>query len=204
MSYMGKMVHYIIGIAGGSGCGKSTLAYGLQDKYPELVEVVHFDDYQKSGKDVPLDHGMCNWDHPAAINFDDLVRDIKMFKDGKNVKILTKSFRYNPAYEQKGRIPHIMKSKKIIIIEGYMALLDKRVRELLDYAVFLDLSFETMMKRRTKFINPEYTEKILLPMHTQHIEPTKEFANLKINVEKANKEEVLQQVIQKLKKIAIL
>ena len=38
---------YLIGIAGGSGSGKSTLAYGLQDNFPDLIEVVHFDDYQK-------------------------------------------------------------------------------------------------------------------------------------------------------------
>ena len=49
---------FIIGIAGGSGSGKSTLAYGLQDKFPNLIEVVHFDDYQKLKENVQVHHGM--------------------------------------------------------------------------------------------------------------------------------------------------
>ena len=52
------MSHFLIGIAGGSGCGKSTLSYRLKDKYPDLIEVVHFDDYQKEEIDVPFLEGM--------------------------------------------------------------------------------------------------------------------------------------------------
>ena len=150
---------YLIGIAGGSGSGKSTLAYGLRDKFPDLIEVVHFDDYQKMKEQIPVHHGMRNWDHPEAIDFAGLLRDLESLKSGQDVEVMTKSAKHNPDYEKSGRIPHTMKAKKIVIIEGYMALTDERIRKLYDFSIFLDLHAGERMKRRTKFINPKYTEK---------------------------------------------
>ncbi len=130
----------MVGIAGGSGCGKSTLAYGLQNDFPKKIEVVHFDDYQKKREEVPIYEGMSNWDHPQAINFDKLLEDLRNLKEGKEVDVLTKSEKYNPDYEEKGRIPFTLKPKPLILIEGYMILTDERVREFLDYKIFLDLA----------------------------------------------------------------
>src|SRR3989338_5505981 len=185
---------YLIGIAGGSGSGKSTLAYGLQDRFPDFIEVVHFDDYQKLIEQVPVHHGMKNWDHQDAIDFDSLLRDLKLLKNGKDVEIMTKSAKYNPEYEKIGRIPHIVKAKEIIIVEGYMVLTDRRIRDLFDYTIFLHLHSDKRMKRRTKFINPEYTEKILLPMHEEYVESTKKFADVVIDIEKHNDKAVRELV----------
>lgn len=195
---------YLIGIAGGSGSGKSTLAYGLQDRFPDLIEVVHFDDYQKKREQVPVHHGMRNWDHPEAIDFDGLLRDLKLLKSGKDVKVMTKGEKHNPKYEKRGRIPHVMKAKKIIIVEGYMSLTDKRIRDLCDFTVFLDLHADERMQRRTKFINLEYTKKILLPMHEEHVEPAREHADLVINVEKYGCEEIQELLIIQLKRLGAL
>lgn len=190
---------YIIGITGGSGSGKSTLAYGLKDKFPDLIEIVHFDDYQKDKEEVPVHHGMSNWDHPDAINFEKLLKDLNLIKSGKNVEIMTKSEKYNPKYEKIGRIKHIMKSKKIIIVEGYMALQNKKVRDLYSFTIFLDLNENERMRRRTKFLNPRYNEKILFPMNKEHVESTKKFAKMIVHVEKYNNKEVLNLIIKQLK-----
>jgi len=195
---------YLIGIAGGSGSGKSTLAYGLQDQFPDLIEVVHFDDYQKMKEQIPVHHSMRNWDHPEAIYFAGLLRDLELLKSGQDVQIMTKSAKHNPDYEKSGRIPHTMKAKRIVIIEGYMALTDERIRKLYDFSVFLDLHADERMKRRTKFINPEYTEKILLPMHKEYVESTKEFADMVIDIEKHNDKEVRELVLHELKERGIL
>ncbi len=194
----------IIAIAGGSGSGKSTLAYGLQELFPTLIEVVHFDDYQKNKDQVSEFEGMKNWDHPDAIDFEKLVLDLSSLKAGKDVTVMTKSAKYNPDYEQKGRIAHIIRSKPIIIVEGYMALTNPQARHLYDYMIFLDLAFESRMKRRTKFINPQYTQKILLPMHQQYVEPTKKLANLVLNVENYTQKELRAIVIKKLEEKKIL
>ena len=160
------MKNFLISIAGGSGCGKSTLAYGLQELYPHLIEVVHFDDYQKKAADIELMEGIPNWDHPRAIEFDQLYTDLKKLISGKNVTIMTKSKAINPAYNKDGRITHLMKSKKIIIIEGYMVLLDERIRDLSNLKIYLDLPFEVSSQRRDKMAyhdEEKYNKTILKP-----------------------------------------
>lgn len=198
------MDHFLIGIAGGSGCGKSTLAYGLKEKYPDLIEVVHFDDYQKEEVDVPFFEGMRNWDHPDAINFEQLHKDLLQLKVGKEVMVMTKSNILNPSYEEKGRIKHIMKPKRIIIVEGYLALYDEKVRDLFGLKIFLDIPISEGMKRRNKityYDESEYNNKILVPMHAKYVEPTKKIADLSIDVVRNNEDEVFNIVHNKLKEL---
>ena len=201
------MKHFLIGIAGGSGCGKSTLSYGLRDKYPDLIEVVHFDDYQKEEMDVPFFEGMRNWDHPDAINFEQLYSDLIQLKNNKEVEIMTKSSILNPAYEEKGRIKHVLRSKKIIIVEGYMSLYDKKIRDLFDFKIFLDIPISESMKRRDKITyndESEYNNKILIPMHIKYVEPIKKTADLSIDVIKNTKDEVYKIVHDKLIELKLL
>lgn len=186
-----KMVR-IIGIAGGTGSGKSTLAYGLQDMFPEFIQVVHFDDYQKKQELLPKLQGISNWDHPNSINMDQLLEDIQKLKNWEEVVVMTKSEKHNPEYNKKGRIPYTLKPRNFLIVEGYMALTDERLRNMYDMKFFLDLEFHEMLNRRTKFINPEYTEKILLPMHKEFVEPTKKYADIILDVKKLSKEETLR------------
>jgi uridine kinase len=201
------MNHFLIGIAGGSGCGKSTLSHELIGKYPDLIEVVHLDDYQKEKTDVPIFKGMRNWDHPDAINFEQLYSDLIKLKNDKAVEVMTKSSILNPAYEERGRIKHILKPKKIIIVEGYMTLYDKKIRDLFDLKIFLEIPITKSMKRRDKVTHndeSEYNNKILIPMHIKFVEPTKKIADLSIDAVKNNKNEVLKIVCDKLNELKLL
>ena len=204
------MNHFLIGIAGGSGCGKSTLSYGLRDKYPDLIEVVHFDDYQKEEINIPFFEGIRNWDHPDAINFEQLYSDLIQLKNNNEVEIMTKSSILNPMYEEKGRIKHILKPKKIIIVEGYMSFCNKEIRDLFDFKIFLDIPISESMKRRDKIIyndendESEYNNKVLIPMHTKYVKPTKKTADLSVDVVKNNKDEVYKIVYDKLIKLQLL
>ena len=201
------MNHFLIGIAGGSGCGKSTLSYGLKDKYPDLIEVVHFDDYQKEEVNIPFFEEMRNWDHPDAINFQQLYQDLLQLKEDKEVKVMTKSSILNPTYEEKGRIQHILIPKKIIIVEGYLALQNKKISDLFDLKIFLNISINKSMKRRNKITyndESEYNNKILIPMHKKYVKPSKEIADLSIDVLKNDKDEVYKIVFDKLNELKLL
>ena len=198
---------FLIAFAGGSGCGKSTLAYRLKDRYPNLIEIVHFDDYQKEEVDVPFFKGMRNWDHPDAINFEQLHSDLIQLKSSKTVEVMTKSNVLNPAYEENGRIKHILRPKKIIIIEGYMTLHDKKIRDLFDLKIYLDIPIDESMKRRNKITyNDEsaYNNTILIPMHSKYVAPTKALADFSIDVVKNNKDEVFNIVNDKLSELKLL
>ena len=201
------MEHFIIGIAGGSGCGKSTLSYRLKDMYPTLIEIVHFDDYQKEETEIPFFKGMRNWDHPDAIDFKKLHTDITNLINNKHVEVMTKSSILNPAYEKAGRIQHILKPKKIIIVEGYLALYNKDIRDLFSLKIFLDIPIKESMRRRDKVTyndESEYNDNILVPMHSKYVAPAKQIADLSIDVMKNNKEKVFDIVHKRLSELNLL
>lgn len=175
----------------------------FEKNYPDLIEIVHFDDYQKEEEEVPSFKGMKNWDHPDAIDFDSLYRDLIDLKNGIEVEIMTKSSVLNPNYEKNWRIKHILKPKKIIIVEWYMTLVDEKIREMFDFKIFLDIPIEESMKRRDKVTyndESEYNNKILFPMHKKYVEPTKDFADLKIDVLENSKEQSYKTIYLELEK----
>ncbi len=201
------MKPFIIGIAGGSGSGKTTLAYSLKNKYPDLIEVMHFDDYQKEKENLPIHNNMENWDHPNAIDFNSLEKDLEKLLTENKVELMTKSKIVNPTYEEKGRIKHVLEPKKIIILEGYMTFVNEKIRKLTDYKIYLYIPINESMKRRNKITyhaENKYNQEILVPMHKQHVEPTKEYADLVINVEQNNEQQVEQIITEKLRSLNLL
>ena len=193
-------------IAGGSGAGKSTLAYGLQDLYSDIT-VIHFDDYQKSQEQVPIEFGMKNWDCPEAINFERLKKDLHSLLAGQQVEVMTKSRKYNPEYEQKGRIPHTITPTGVLILEGYMSLFDENIRSRAHASVFLDIDDDKRVERRDKDVNEDkdaYNKKILIPGHKKYIEPTKKYADIIIDTGICSQEEVHKKAVNFLKEKSIL
>ncbi len=81
-----------------------------------------------------------------------------------------------------------MEPKPVIIIEGIMTLLDRRLREMLDLKIFVDcdsdvrlirnITRDTIDRGRTVSMVMERYLKVLKPMHEQFIEPTKRHADL--------------------------
>jgi len=189
----------IIAIAGGSGSGKSTLAYALLDKHPAIICIQHLDDYMKKSKEVELYSGFPNYDHPSAIRFDDLLRDLLQLQQGKPVQVMTKSERINPLYKTSGRIPYTIEPKPFIILEGFLALYSAPIRNFLDLGVYLDLPFDISKKRRTKEIARGYEEMVLKPMQQQYVEPTKKYANLVIPVEHLSVDQIIDEIEKKIR-----
>lgn len=196
----------IIGIAGGSGSGKSTFAVDFCKKYSDKSIIIHLDDYFKHTEEVSLLEGFRNWDHPEALGFDRLYKDLVSLKNGESVKILTKSELYNPHYDHtlKNKLEVILGPKEILLVEGYLAFYDKRIRDLMDYKIYLDIPIEESTKRRSvnKFVlDNEYFEKVLVPMYKEFVVPTKDFADYVLDVSKLNKEEVFNNLDDILKMI---
>ena len=177
----------MIGIAGGSGSGKSTAAISLCRKHPDSYAVVHLDDYFKKKEDAVMAGDVVNWDHPDSLLLDDLYADLAALKEGRPVTVMTKSELYHPEYDYglKNRKEYTIEPKPVIIVEGYLVLHDARIRGSLDLKVYLDMSIEESVYRRSanKFpVDAGYLEKILLPMHERFVEPTKACADLVIDV----------------------
>ena len=186
-----------IGITGGSGAGKSTLGYCLKNKYPNIIELIHLDDYFKPLVDRPKVRNLVNSDHPKALYFDKIVADLIKLSQNKSVIIKTKNEYLNPEYQKnRVKIPFKFYPKKIILVEGFVLLYDEIIRKILTTSIFLDMEHEPRWARRVTLSNKnkEYEEKVIIPMHKKYVEPTKKYAEYIINVSNLSKEQVLEKV----------
>lgn len=187
----------LILIAGGSGSGKTTLAEGLIGRFPAWT-LVHLDDYQKRRGEVPKLGGRANWDDPAAVRFEDLVRDIQALLRGESVTLMAR-----PQKEPSGeRAPKTILPGEVILLEGYLALWHREVRELSDYSIFLDLPASLRHARRRWHKSDGYLEQVLEPMHQLHVQPTSAYANLVMSIGSSTPEAILETVIRCLKTLA--
>lgn len=187
------MIHpTFIGIAGGTGAGKSTLSTALMDKYPQQIGLIQLDDYFKPPAEVPTVGNHLNYDHPEALYLDKLYHDLRTLATGSSAMISTKNERRNPMYaETKKRIIDTFIPQEIMLVEGYLTLYDERIRSLLTTSIWLEVDHETRWDRRVHFKNDAYEKEVLLPMHKEFAEPSKQHAQHIINVGQLTKDKVL-------------
>ena len=176
----------IIGIAGGTGSGKTTVVRKIaQALPPHCVAVVPVDSYYNDTTDLtPEERKAINFDHPDAFDWKLLTEHVKKLKNGEAVEQPTYS--YIESNRQKETI-HV-EPKPVIIIEGIMALHNKKLRDAMDLKIFVDTDNDVRLIRnirrdvvergRTVEMVLDRYEKVLKPMHEQFIEPTKKFADL--------------------------
>ena len=125
-----------------------------------------------------------NFDEPAAIEWELLVEQLQQLKSGKSIEQPTYS--YLTCTRQPETI-HV-EPREIIIVEGILILSDPALRDMLDMKIFVDADSDERLIRvinrdiiergRTVEMVLERYERVLRPMHLQHIEPTKRYADL--------------------------
>ncbi len=176
----------IIGIAGGTGSGKTTVVKKIVAALPkDSVAVVPLDSYYNDTTDMtPEERKAINFDHPDAFDWKLLIKQINELREGRAVEQPTYS------YIISNRLPETVhvEPRQVIIIEGIMTLLNKRLREMMDLKIFVDcdsderlirnIQRDTIDRGRTVTMVMERYQKVLKPMHEQFIEPTKRFADL--------------------------
>ena len=175
----------IIGIAGGTGSGKTTVVKIIQSLPEGEVTVIPQDSYYRDNSNLPLEERLkLNFDEPAAIEFELLVNQLKDLKAGKPVE--QPIYSYLTCTRSKETIP--IQPRDVIIVEGILILCDEELRNMMDMKVFVDADADDRLIRvinrdiiergRTVEMVIDRYEKVLKPMHLQHIEPTKRYADL--------------------------
>ena len=176
----------VIGIAGGTGSGKTTVVRKIVESFCDgEVAVIPQDSYYRDSSHLPLEERLkLNFDEPAAIEWELLVEQLKQLKAGKAIEQPTKS--YLTCTRQPETI-HV-EPQEIIIVEGILILCDEQLRNMLDVKIFVDADSDERLIRvinrdiiergRTVEMVIDRYEKVLRPMHLQHIEPTKRYADL--------------------------
>ncbi|MEL7084954.1 MAG: phosphoribulokinase [Cyanobacteria bacterium P01_G01_bin.4] len=127
----------LIGVAGDSGCGKSTFLRRLSDLFgEELITTICLDDYHSLDRYQRKETGITALD-PRANNFDLMYEQVKAIKSGEAIM--------KPIYNHETGLidpPEKVEPNRIVVIEGLHPMYDERVRELLDFSVYLDISPE--------------------------------------------------------------
>lgn len=176
----------IIGIAGGTGSGKTTVVKKIVEALPpHYVAVIPLDSYYNDTSHMTEEerHAI-NFDHPDAFDWKLLGRQVNDLRTGKAIEQPTYS------YLKCNRLPETVyvEPKQVIIIEGIMTLLNKRLRDLMDLKIYVDtdsderlirnIRRDTVERGRTvEMVVDRYLD-VLKPMHEQFIEPTKRFADI--------------------------
>lgn len=136
----------IVLIGGGSASGKTYVTNRVIEKIgSDFVTHLSIDDYYKELNDIPLaERALINYDHPKAFDWRLLRTQLTELKEGRTIDKPVYDFTVHNRSQNFERVT----PKRIIIVEGIMALVDKKVRELSDLKVFIDASRERRFLRR--------------------------------------------------------
>ena len=176
----------IIGISGGTGSGKTTVVKKIVEALPpHHVAVVPLDSYYNDTTSMTEEerHAI-NFDHPDAFDWKLLTKQINELREGRAIEQPTYS------YLKCNRLPETIhvEPKPVIIVEGIMTLINKKLRDIMDIRIFVDCDSDERLIRNIQRDTVERGRdvqtvldrylKVLKPMHEQFIEPTKRFAHI--------------------------
>ena len=176
----------IIGIAGGTGSGKTTVVKKIVEALPpHCVAVVPMDSYYNDTSDLTEEERkQINFDHPDAFDWKLLHKQIAQLRRGEAIEQPTYSYIISNRLKETVHV----EPKPVIIIEGIMTLVDRKLRSLMDLKIFVETdSDERLIRnilrdvvergRTVDMVLNRYME-VLKPMHEQFIEPTKKYADI--------------------------
>ena len=176
----------IIGIAGGTGSGKSTVVRKIVEALPpHHVAVVPLDSYYNDTTGMTEEERRAiNFDHPDAFDWKLLIKQVNDLRNGLAIEQPTYSYILSNRLSETITV----EPKPVIIIEGIMTLLNKKLREMMDLKIFVDcdpderlirnIQRDTIDRGRTVTMVMERYIEVLNPMHEQFIEPTKRYADI--------------------------
>ncbi len=176
----------VVGIAGGTASGKTTLVDEIvRFSGNHRVAIVRQDSYYRDLSEIPMEARLAtNYDHPDAIETELLVKHVKDLGNGESVEVPIYDFCSHSRAAETERL----EPKKVVVIEGILALAIPELRSMMDLKIFVDTDHDLRLLRRLKrdvedrgrtfeSVTQRYLDHVR-PMHRQFVEPSKEFADL--------------------------
>jgi uridine kinase len=177
---------YVVGIAGGTGSGKTTVAERLAEAMPRgrCVTIDHDAYYRDQSHLSPDDRADVNYDHPAALDSELLARHLRELRAGRTVEIPI----YDFATHTRRTETRTIEPSRVIIVEGILVFAEPALREQMDIKIFVDTDPDIRLMRRIRrdleergrtfqSVRDQYYATVR-PMHLEHVEPSKRWADL--------------------------
>jgi len=178
----------IIGITGGTGSGKTTVARRIYESLKGVnVVVIQQDAYYIDLSHLPLEERKkVNFDHPSAFDNDLLIEHLNKLIKGKEIEKPIYSFTDYTRMKEAEKIS----PQDIIVLEGILLLVEKRIRDLLDIKIYVDADEDERFIRRLvrdtkergrsmESVIEQYLN-VVKPMFLQFVEPSKRYADIVI------------------------
>jgi len=179
----------IILVGGGTASGKT---YVIKEVVKLLGEdnVTHLsiDDYYKDISNLSMEERKkVNYDHPKAFDWKLIKEQLVDLKNDKPIQKPT----YDYVIHNRSTVTETVVPKKIVIVEGIMALVNKDIRELGDLKIFINATRERRLVRRMERDQKERGRTLdsiieqyfatVQPMYEEIIAPSSYYADMLIN-----------------------
>ena len=200
----------ILGVAGGTGSGKTTVAREIleavgADRIAFLAQDNYYRDVDWETPDELLTH---NFDHPDALDTPLFVEHLRALKNGQAVELPV----YDFVRHRRTAQSRCIEPRPVVLVEGILLFVEKEIRELLDFKVFVDTDADVRLVRR---IRRDLTERgravgdvlrqymgTVRPMHLEFVEPSKRWADV-IVPEGGENRVALEMVIARLEQLLV-
>ena len=179
-----------IAITGASGSGKTSLAtelcQNLRIAFPSLGTTLLGEDsyYRDLGHFTLGQRKQVNFDHPAALEHELLLTQVRKLKAGMAVEVPNYDYALHTRHDHTSRL----EAKDILIVEGILLLSHSGLRREFDLRLFIETPLDLCLSRR---IQRDCTERgrsvdsvrhqfaaTVEPMYHRHVAPTRDYAHM--------------------------
>ena len=176
----------LLGVAGGTGSGKTTVARAILTAVgKERIAFVAQDSYYRHIEWESPEHlARHNFDHPASIDTELLESHLLALKENRSVDGPVYDFVRHRRSDRTVRI----EARPVVLVEGILLLAEPRIRELLDFKIYVDTDADVRLKRRILRDIHERGRQLddilrqymttVRPMHLEFVEPSKRWADV--------------------------
>jgi uridine kinase len=191
----------IIGVAGGSGSGKTTVVNYICDHFgPKNILRLEHDSYYRDLKHMPFDERVLqNFDHPASLETELLIRHIEALRQGYPVEVPVYDFEEHTRKKETFSVT----PTQVILVDGILIFSEPELLSLMDVKIFVDTDDDIRLLRRLKrditqrgrsveSVLEQY-EKYVRPMHLKFVEPSKRYAD--IIIPRGGKNQVAREMV---------
>lgn len=176
----------VIGVAGGSGSGKTTVVNYICEEFAEdnILRLEH-DSYYRELKHLPFEERVKqNFDHPASLETELLIRHIEALMAGYPVEVPVYDFELHTRKDE----TITAAPSDVILIDGILIFSEPDLLKLMDVKIFVDTDDDVRLLRRlqrdieergrsVESVLTQY-EKFVRPMHLEFVEPSKRYADV--------------------------